>query len=143
MTELEEEVEDKSIKYADSLKYTISKFSDEEGYCWSQVADAYEKGALDFAEPREKRIAELEGQVTRAFEVLEGKRKQIQALGERRLQLQKDKGSLTDRVKELEAQIEKMKCCGNCHWSQWLPNGHCLDCGKEKKNWKLKGIKRK
>lgn len=33
--ELEKEVEDKGVKYADSLEYTISKFSDEEGYCWS------------------------------------------------------------------------------------------------------------
>lgn len=57
--ELEKEIEDKGIKYADSLEYTISKFSDEEG-CWSQVEQAYEKGALDFVEPREKRIAELE-----------------------------------------------------------------------------------
>ena len=30
------------------------------------------------------------------------------------LELQADKGNLTDRVKELEAQIEKMKCCENC-----------------------------
>lgn len=61
--ELGKEIEEKGIEYADSLKYTISKFSDEEGYCWSQVEEAYEKGALDFAEPREKRIAELEAQI--------------------------------------------------------------------------------
>lgn len=30
------------------------------------------------------------------------------------LELQADKGELTDRVKELEAQSEKKKCCGNC-----------------------------
>ena len=46
----------------------------------------------------------------------EPREKQIQALGERCLQLQKDKGNLTDRVKELEAQIEKMECCGNCKY---------------------------
>ena len=28
--------------------------------------------------------------------------------------LQKQNGELTDKVKELEAQIEKMKCCQNC-----------------------------
>ena len=60
IAELKKEVEDEGVKYADSLEYTISKFSDEEGYCWSQVEQAYEKGALDFAEPREKRITELE-----------------------------------------------------------------------------------
>ena len=30
------------------------------------------------------------------------------------LDLQKDKGNLTDKVRELEQQIEKMRCCGNC-----------------------------
>jgi hypothetical protein len=44
-----------------------------------------------------KRIAELE--------------KENKALGERCLQLQKDKGNLTDENNELKAQIEKMKCC--------------------------------
>jgi hypothetical protein len=28
--------------------------------------------------------------------------------------LQKQNGELTDKVRELEQQIEKMKCCGNC-----------------------------
>ena len=40
------------------------------------------------------------------------------------------------RITELEEQIEKMKCCGNCDWSNYLPNGNCLDCDG-KKNWKL------
>ena len=74
--ELEKEVEDKGIEYADSLEYTISKFSDEEGYCWSQVEQAYEKGALDFAEPREKRIEELEKSCDETQELLD---KQIEA----------------------------------------------------------------
>jgi hypothetical protein len=34
------------------------------------------------------------------------------------LELQKQKGELTDKVKELEAQVEKMKCCGNCRFSE-------------------------
>ena len=42
------------------------------------------------------------------------------------------------RCKELERQIEKMKYCCNCDWFKYLPNGNCLDCGKELKNWKLK-----
>lgn len=46
MTELEKEAEEQSIKYADSLECTIPKFSDEEGYCWTQIADAYEKGYI-------------------------------------------------------------------------------------------------
>jgi predicted nuclease with TOPRIM domain len=47
-----------------------------------------------------ERIAELE--------------KENKALGERCLQLQKDKGNLTDENNELKAQIEKMKCWCNC-----------------------------
>lgn len=39
----------------------------------------------------------------------EPREKQIQALGERCLQLQKDKGNLTDRVNELEAQVRYWK----------------------------------
>lgn len=34
------------------------------------------------------------------------------------IDLQKDKGNLTDRVRELEQQIEKMKCCYNCEHGQ-------------------------
>ena len=49
---------------------------------------------------QDKRIAELE--------------KENRLLGERCNQLLKDKGGLTDKVAELENQIEKMKCCGNC-----------------------------
>ena len=56
--EFEKEAENKGVEYADSLEYTILKFSDEEG-CWSQVEQAYEKGALDFAEAREKRITDF------------------------------------------------------------------------------------
>jgi len=39
-----------------------------------------------------------------------------------------------DRIAELEAQIERMKCCGNCDWKV---KGVCNDnnCGLE--DWKL------
>ena len=87
----------------------VSNFS----YCKKVVLQSY----LASAKPREK---------------------EIKVLGERCLQLQKDKGELIDKVrdleeklanadyqlegrdleiKELEAQIEKMKCCSNCEWS--------------------------
>ena len=39
---------------------------------------------------------------------------ETELLSQHILELQADKGELTDRVKELEAQIEKMKCCENC-----------------------------
>ena len=38
------------------------------------------------------------------------------------LELQKDKGNLTDRVRELEQQIEKMKVCQNCDNWNWKHN---------------------
>ena len=53
-------------------------------YCEEQVLKAY----IDSAKPREK---------------------QIDILSQHILELQADKGNLTDRVKELEVQIEKMK----------------------------------
>lgn len=57
--ELEKEIEEKGVEYADKQKRTISVHEDS-GYSWGQVEEAYEKGALDFAEPREKRISKLE-----------------------------------------------------------------------------------
>ena len=70
--------------------------------------------------------------------------KENKALGERCLQLQKDKGNLIDRCKEFEEQIEKMKNCENC-----AKRGHiCVAeemqgnlCGKNKDKWVLRGIK--
>ena len=61
--ELEKEAEEKGVKYADSLKMDIKVEDGVEGYAWYQVEQAYEKGALDFAEPREKRIVKLETSV--------------------------------------------------------------------------------
>ena len=43
---------------------------------------------------------------------------EVNMLSRHILELQADKGRLTDRVRELEAQIEKMKCCGNCRFSE-------------------------
>ena len=59
------------------------------------------------------------------------------------LELQADKGRLTDRVKELEARIEKMKCCGNCD----VGDKACYVRTQEHVNicpsWKLREIKEK
>ena len=102
----------------------------------------------DYADMAEKRIAELERNV--AYYAERAKHAELDGrdyvlknkdLGKRCLQLQKDKGNLTDRIKELEAQIEKMKCCGNC-----AKNGHiCVAeeiqgklCGKNKDKWELR-----
>ena len=71
----------------------------------------------------------------------EPRERQITGLSKHILELQKDKGNLIDRVRELEQQIERMKCCGNC-----AKNGHiCVAeemqgelCGKNKDKWEIK-----
>ena len=82
-----------------------------------------EKHIVNFAESREKRIAELEAIVRNTKAVDESFAK---------LQLKNT---------ELKAQIEKMKCCGNC-----AKRGHiCVAeemqgnlCGKNKDKWELR-----
>lgn len=59
----------------------------------------------------------------------EPREKQITGLSKHILELQKDKGNLIDRVRELEQQIEKMKCCYNC--SKWN-DGECEESPKSK-----------
>ena len=44
----------------------------------------------------------------------DGATQETALLSQHILDLQKDKGNLTDKVRELEQQIEKMRCCGNC-----------------------------
>jgi len=102
--ELKKEAEDKSIVYADKQEYTISKFSDEEGFCWSQVADAYEQGALDFAEPREKVIAEKDIKI----EELEQENTELkEKLGDKVIQKQKDRADLVWKLKTANEKKEE------------------------------------
>ena len=68
--------------------------------------------------------------------------KTIESLSKHILDLQKDKDNLTDRVRELEQEIEKMKCPQNCRYgsiSVWCDNSISIDCEKEKflneENW--------
>lgn len=49
------------------------------------------------------------------------------------LDLQKDKGNLTDKVRELEQQIEKMKCCGNCKYWQFQNDAGYRTCTRDGK----------
>ena len=71
-------------------------------------------GYLASAEPREKRIAELEDKLANADYQLEGRDLEI---------------------KELKAQIEKMKCCFNCKHSR-TEYEHCRTDKHEK--WEIK-----
>ena len=64
--ELKEEAEEKAGVYFDSLDIDHGNVSDTPFSAYD-VFVAYEKGALDFAEPREKRIEELEARCNELF----------------------------------------------------------------------------
>ena len=64
----------------------------------------------------------------------EPREKQIQIDAEQIRALQKQNGELTDKVRELEAQIEKMKCCYNCKYSR-TDYEHCITNKHEK--WEM------
>ena len=78
--------------------------------CYTNYVDGY----IDSAEPREKRIAELEEKLANADYQLEGRDLEI---------------------KELKEQIEKMKCCFNCKHSR-TEYEHCKTYKHEK--WEMK-----
>lgn len=116
----------------EAKKYARRKFDEQEQvYLHAIIAQAYIEGA----EPRENKI---------------------KSLGERCLQLQKDKGNLTDSVrdleeklanadyqlegrdleiKELKEQIEEMKCCYNCKHSR-TEYEHCRT--EKSGKWEMK-----
>ena len=129
----------------EELEKEAEEFTDSKKSFWRQgrtCIDSVKQAYIASAEPREKRIAELERNV--AYYAERAKHAELDGrdivlknkeLGKRCLQLQKDKGNLTDKVrdleeklanadyqlegrdleiKELKAQIEKMKNCKNC-----------------------------
>ena len=72
------------------------------------------------------------------FAGAEPREKQIQIDAEQILALQKQNGELTDKVKELKAQIEKMKNCFNCAKGDWNNRVKCIKSGCVNKNkWEL------
>ena len=79
----------------EELEKEIKNYIDKNCKQWEtdglSVDDIVRIAVLDYAEPREK---------------------QIEILSKHILELQADKGRLTDKVRELEAQIEKMKKYG-------------------------------
>ena len=98
-----EELEIEAEKHADGIYHYKINVSDygEDGiinYRYSDIKEAYIKGA----EPREKRIEELEQQLS-AMEK-----------GTCDVCKVKDAEFYEKRIAELEAQIEKMKCCEMC-----------------------------
>lgn len=68
---------------------------------------------------------------------------EVNILSRHILELQADKGRLTDKVKELEQQIEKMKCGQNCkHSYLYQEDRKCkftyCDCINCKDKWEMK-----
>ena len=72
-----------------------------------------EKEASVYANAIERKASKEIVQIA-YIDAAEPREKQIQIDAEQIRALQKQNGELTDKVKELEAQIEKMKNCGNC-----------------------------
>ncbi len=107
-------------KEADEYSKTVKCQWESETYwvdCYDEVTDAYIAGA----EPREKRIAELEDINKELFHAL--------SIHDRDVLLTNKK------IAELEAQIEKMKCCYNCKHSR-TEYEHCKTDKSEK--WEMK-----
>ena len=73
-------------------------------------AEESSKKAFCIAHTHEDELIYMNGYLASA----EPREKQIQIDAEQIRALQKTNGALTDRVKELEAQIEKMQNCRNC-----------------------------
>ena len=92
----------------------------------------------------EKENAELNDKLNNLASVAEVRLGMWQKYEKENAELKKESNQLflegAKRVEELEAQIEKMKCCGNC-----AKNGHiCVAeemqgklCGKNKDKWEL------
>lgn len=102
--ELEKEAEE------NSFRYTLDK-------PWAceverkQIMAHFEKGYLAGAEPREKRIAELEDKLANADYQLEGRNLEIKEL---EMQLKREKNlsqCMSDHNEQLRELIQKMKCC--------------------------------
>ena len=90
-----------------------------------------------FTKEEQKKYTEA---VNKMFKPVESEKEKL--LAKHILELQADKGRLTDRVRELEAQIEKMKCCPNCDFV--FRDGFCYydkEC-KNKDHWKLRRQKK-
>ena len=68
-----------------------------------------------------------------ATEATKELQKQIEIDAKQIRALQKQNGELTDKVTELEAQIEKMKCCENCkyynnHYNEVVCKQQVINC---------------
>ncbi len=90
------------------------------------------------AKPREKRIEELTEQNTSLLTSVENLNKSVQDLEDKLANADFQLEGRDSEIRELKAQIEKLKCCGNCN-NTW--NGYHLDICDDCKNhdkWEIK-----
>lgn len=93
------------------------------------------KSYIAGAEPREKRIAELEAQNLQLLKEWRVMDKAKQKAELKVAELMGDVSTLEQDYKRLEAQIEQMKCCSNCKHSR-TEYEHCRTNKHEK--WEIK-----
>ena len=114
---LEEKAEAFVSEKADKGNFDVEKFGK------AYFSESSMKQALvKFAEPREKRIAELEKENKQlrnnGFTVSAMTEQQLKVAIEKGEQLEKEKCELLGIIQEKDKVIEKMKLCANC--SKWL-----------------------
>ena len=127
--ELEKEAEKSFEQYkVTDEDYVVSPYSDDMGekmlmynyeyYAEETYSRFYIQGYLAGAEPREKRIAELE---TTNKRISDECHKLVGSLEKKQNEIVELIGKvafLENDLNNAKAQIEKMKCCGNCRFSE-------------------------
>lgn len=111
-------------------EYYCNQCSD---FSLEDMARAYRRGKNKGA--RDKAIQNVGFYQKQMQDIYDKKNKQIEIDAKQIRALQKQNGELTDKVKELEAQVEKMRNCANCRHSR-TEYEHCKTDNHEK--WEIK-----
>ena len=93
------------------------------------------KAMVDIAEPREKRITELENTNKRISVECHKLVDSLEKMQNKNVELIGKVGFLENDLNNAKAQIEKMKCCFNCKHSR-TEYEHCMTNKHEK--WEIK-----
>ena len=117
---LKQEAEEKAKKRTKGFK------------CQDNCEKSYVMGALDFAEPREKRIADLEAKLEQTEKDLAEYQFNYPTIKE----LEKENAELKEQIKCMKRYLD----CEYCeHYTQ---RSGCKNCNEEiRSDWKLKEIK--
>ena len=143
-----EEVEGKDKKRKEELEKEAEEYAKKNGNCFSEAYGIRYRTYIDSAEPREKQI-QIDAEQIRALQKQIGElTDRVRELEEKLEQTEKDLADYQfnyPTIKELEAQIEKMKCWCNCKnylscleecCRKYIPfeNCICYNC----KKWELR-----